>query len=590
MKHYPILKLSKLAMTVAAVMILLLSSCRQDDLYIASPESTLVNLSVSSSNSGVTTTGNDPASVISSLCILQFNADGNNFGTLRHVGMGTETSPGHYTATLMQSISDTDKYKIVILANIPGGYSAFLRMVGKRYAEVQQACLSQIYDGESVVPTFDDANPFPMFGIPGDGTPIIIEEGTALGNVSLVRAVARVDIGIGTKQPDNTWKKGSVKFTMNQIQIWKAGKQYAYLPVANNFTSMGGELTISKPSPVGNNETKVYDASTIKDGTYCSEKIYLPEADLLWGSVYDGDHTNRLAIIVGGYYNESSTETFYRVDFINDLSNDKMDILRNHVYQFTIKSVTDDGYATAELAYKSAPINIGFKLTLEAWQTGDVTNSVPSLIGYTISHGRLNGEELLWDDNANPKLSVPLRKELWYQSSSAGREYDYNEFYGESNNFYALMGSPGPRNGMLYHTVSDAFKQEGAYPALMVSGDDIIDTDGSISIAWKEDNTLKGFDICRAYQGYGYSDWRLPRLSELALIYLNKEKLEAMRGFTPFSGTYWCASEYLVSTSEADRKHSEYAWAINFDSTNPNNASHNEKATKLHIRCVRQVN
>lgn len=570
--------------------ILLLGACQNDDGYSVQQDApVLVKLSVSAADSGTASNGTGTDARITSIYILQFNAEGENYGTLRYVAEGKKNTGGNYTATLLQSMGANDNYKLVILANLPD-YGFLYGLYSKSYAEVQQACLSQIYDGESVVPTFDDANPFPMFGIPGDGTPIIIEEGTALGNVSLVRAVARVDIGIGTKQPDNTWKKGSVKFTMNQIQIWKAGKQYAYLPIANNFTSTGGELTISKPSPVGNNETKVYDASTIKDGTYCSEKIYLPEADLLWGSVYDGDHTNRLAIIVGGYYNESGTETFYRVDFINDLSNDKMDILRNHVYQFTIKSVTDDGYATAELAYKSAPVNIGFKLTLEAWQTGDVTNSVPPLIGYTISHGGLNGEELLWDDNANPKLSVPLRKELWYQSSSVGREYDYNEFYGESNNFYALMGSPGPRNGMLYHTVSDAFKQEGAYPALMVSGDDIIDIDGSISIAWKEDNTLKGFDICRAYQGYGYSDWRLPRLSELALIYLNKEKLEAMRGFTPFSGTYWCASEYLVSTSEADRKHSEYAWAINFDTTNPNNASHNEKATKLHIRCVRQVN
>ena len=586
MKHNPISKLSKLAMTVAAVMILLLSSCRQEDLYIVSPESTLVNLSVSSSNSGVTSTGTDPASAIKSLCILQFNANGSNFGTLRHVAMGTETTPGKYTATLMQSVNSRDKYKIVILANIPGGYGAFFSMGGKSYAAVQKACLSQIYEGENVVPTFDGDNPFPMFGIPGKGLPILIEGGTSLGSVSLVRAVARVDIGIGTKQTDDTWSKGSVKFNMTQIQIWKAGKQYAYLPLASNFTSANGEVTINAPSPVGNNQTKIYKGtSTITGGTYCSGKIYLPEANLLWGDVYDGNHTNRLAIIVGGSY-DGAPESFYRIDFTKEQFQGKMDILRNHVYQFSINSVTENGFTTAQLAYLSVPVNIGFSLTLEPWKQ-IATATLPTLIGYTISHGRLNGETLLWDSSSN--INVPLRKPFWFQTGT-NREYDYNDFYGESNNFYGLMGSPGPRNGMLYHTVVDAFKQEGAYPTLMVSGDDILDVDGSTSIAWKEGNALTGFDICRAYQGDGYSDWRLPRLSELALIYLNKEKLEKVRGFTPFSGTYWSGSEYLVSDSDADRKYSEFAWTINFDGVNPNNATSNKKSLRFNIRCVRQVN
>ena len=58
--------------------------------------------------------------------------------------------------------------------------------------------------------------------------------------------------------------------------------------------------------------------------------IYLPEADLQWGSVYDTKHTSRLAIIVGGKYNGSQKETFYRVDLTNDQTSETMNILRNH--------------------------------------------------------------------------------------------------------------------------------------------------------------------------------------------------------------------------------------------------------------------
>lgn len=112
---------------------------------------------------------------------------------------------------------------------------------------------------------------------------------------------------------------------MTQIQIWKAGKQYAYMPSENNFSSTGrvDGVTITGPSPVGTTETKVYDITHITNNTYCSGKIYLPEADLNWGDVYDANHTDRLAVIVGGKYNGSQTETFYRVDFKNDVSGEK---------------------------------------------------------------------------------------------------------------------------------------------------------------------------------------------------------------------------------------------------------------------------
>lgn len=88
---------------------------------------------------------------------------------------------------------------------------------------------------------------------------------------------------------------------MTQIQIWKAGKQYAYMPSENNFSSTGrvDGVTITGPSPVGTTETKVYDITHIINNTYCSGKIYLPEADLNWGDVYDANHTDRLAVIVG---------------------------------------------------------------------------------------------------------------------------------------------------------------------------------------------------------------------------------------------------------------------------------------------------
>lgn len=574
---------------IAAAMILQIS-CQQDDSFSPAADSAIINLSVSAANSGTTMDNDDTASAIKSLCILQFNADGNSFGTLRHVGMGTETAPnsGKYSATLLQSVDNNDKYKLVILANFPDGdYGIFYRMGGKSYAEVQQACLSAELSGESNVLEFTAAQPFPMFGIAKDGAPQIITETMNLGTVSLVRAVARVDIGIGTKNADNnTWNKGGVPFAMTQVQIWKDGKQYAYMPVENNFSSSAGALAINSPSPVGGTETKIYGSAYITGTTYCSEKIYLPEADLLWGDVYDDNHSSRLAIIVGGKYNGSDAETFYRVDFNYDEgSKAKMDILRNHVYRFTIKSVKDAGYATAELAYNSKPKGLDFSAEIEPWVSNEPT-SVPSIQGYYLTYEGFNGENVRWTYGNLSTQKIPKKKSYW--GTNVYLPFNYNNFYKEGNSIYA-PDMPGGQNGRLYTTVEETLNYEGTFPNLMVSGDDIVDESGNDKVQWKTGTTLTAFDLCRDLEENGYDDWRLPRLSELAFIYVNQESLKALRGFTPLSGTYWCGSEFQEGTSDEQRKKSESAWAVDFTgATTAGYASHHKKAETLKIRCVRQ--
>ncbi|MCE8503881.1 DUF1566 domain-containing protein [Bacteroides thetaiotaomicron] len=584
MKNNHISNLSKWAMIVTAMILQI--SCQQDDSFHPTEDSTIINLSVSAANTGTIMDNEESASAIKSLCILQFNViNGNAFGTLRHVGMGTETSSGKYSATLLQSVDNNDKYKLVILANFPdGNYGIFYRMLGKSYAEVQQACLSAELAGESNVLEFTAQQPFPMFGIAKDGIPQIINENMDLGTVSLVRVVARVDIGIGTKSANgNTWSKGSVQFVMTQVQIWKDGKQYAYMPVENNFSSSAGTLTINSPSPVGHTETKIYGSSYIASGTYCAEKIYLPEAGLNWGDVYDANHTNRLAIIVGGKYNGSAMETFYRVDFTNDDSGAKMNILRNHVYQFTIKKVEAAGYGTAELAYNSKPKNLGFEATVEPWTEGQTT-SVPSIQGYYLSYQGFNGENVNWTYAVGSLQQIPQKLYYWINSKMP---FDYDNFYKEGNKFY-FPDISGGQNGELYATVADALRYEGTFPNLMVSGDDMVDESGNVNVQWKTGTTLTAFDLCRNLEEGGYNDWRLPRLSELAFIYVNQGSLTALRGYIPLSGTYWCGSEYLVANAtDEQRKKSDWAWAVNFTATT-GYASPHQKTEKLKIRCVRQ--
>lgn len=582
MKNNPIKNLNKPVMIVTAI-ILLLSCQQQGEPYNLPTGSTHIKLSVSASNSGTTVDNNDPASAIKSLCILQFYAEGSNFGKLRHVGIGKEITPnsGQYSATLLQSNSG-ERYKLVVLANFPNGYGIFQGMAGKSYSEVQQSCLSEVLSGESNLPAFDGNNPFPMFGVAGNGEPTVIGSALNFASVPLVRAVARVDIGVGTKDPNNnTWSKGDVNFDMTQIQIWKGGRQYAYMPAEDKLSFVSGTLTVTGPSPSGDKEEfRVYGSTYITDKTYCSEKIYLPEADLLWGNggdVYDANHTNRLAIIVGGRINGIGPEKFYRVDFTDDQTAAKMDILRNHVYLFTIKSVTDEGYDSAKEAYEGTEQGLSFTPSIDNWMPGIDAKPLPQE-GYLMSYGGLSG-----NITSGEGMTIKKKSTYWEgENAETQVMVDYNTFYGEVPG--NLKRSPAYPNGDIYPNIATLTGVEGVYPLLMVATDDIYTAAGIPNVHWKDGLEYTAFDLCRSYSGLGYSDWRLPRASELALMYLNRNSLEKQRGFTAFSGTYWSGSEKGNSTDPV----AAAAWTVNFDST-PRLSWGNKENGSFKIRCVRQV-
>ena len=229
-KNNYILRLNELAKLLW--IIILLGACQSDDSYSVQQDGpVLVKLSVSAADAG-TASGSDTGTDarIASIYILQFNADTDSYGTLRYVAEGKKNTGGTYTANLLQSVGTNDNYKLVILANLPD-YGFLYGLYGKSYEDVQQACLSTAITAPLV---FDDSHPFPMFGVVNGGASVQVQEGTAYtGNTELIRAVARVDIGIGTKKtdPDGTitsWSNtgsGKQPFVMTEVQVWKAGQR-----------------------------------------------------------------------------------------------------------------------------------------------------------------------------------------------------------------------------------------------------------------------------------------------------------------------------------------------------------------------------
>ena len=80
--------------------------------------------------------------------------------------------------------------------------------------------------------------------------------------------------------------------------------------------------------------------------------------------------------------------------------------------------------------------------------------------------------------------------------------------------------------------------------------------------------------LAKAYAAGGYTDWFLPSKDELNKMYLKKEILEAVSGFTAFSDDYWSSTE----------DGSSLAWRQLF--VNGNQASINKYYT-VSVRAVR---
>lgn len=422
-------------------------------------------------------------------------------------------------------------------------------------------------------------------------------------SVSLLRAVAKVDIGVGTyKANNNTWSNSSsnkIPFTLTSVQLRGSKLMLRWYFNIDRETFDPATNAVIKASAEGQG-TATTNFLTYKPTTsgtpYITNTIYMVESALS-GERYDENHLNRPRLIVAGKYDTDTQDSYYRIDFsgLDGGSKDYFtsDLLRNHLYRFTINSVSGPGQKTADDADRVKPENLTFSSTIEPWTDG-IQETPHQQTGYYMNYGGLNGSVTTTTATGDIRIKDRYwRGRQWY-NNHFNHSFDYNTFYGEADNVYAHNENPGIYNGDLYASANGevdnakceyaALKIEGAHPKLMVASNNVSDIAGNTLFPWKAGKALTAFDMCRSYNGGGYGNWRLPRLSELALMYANRADLEALSGFEPFeaNAVYWSGSEYGVGKVG---KSSE-AWTFRFSATDV--FQHEEKSTKHLIRCVRQ--
>ena len=191
----------------------------------------------------------------------------------------------------------------------------------------------------------------------------------ANGVIHLVRALARVDVGINFDQDQNA--QGGAKFKIKSVRVYR---------YAQSMFVTGTQSTTYRQTPNGReplphtpkNMTAATDADHLKfeaDAGVDSyvRNIYIPEISNLLDNGKDKNKDQRTCLVIGGYYNNSDKETYYRVDFMRteqDASKHEttkyLDVLRNHRYRFNITKIGGPGTDTPEEALTTEPVNIAY--------------------------------------------------------------------------------------------------------------------------------------------------------------------------------------------------------------------------------------
>ena len=612
-KHSHLLHIRKAAAMLCAA--LFLCACNYERIPDDSGEEQdgefiTVTLSVGTATGqqSLTTKGatDDEQNSINDIYILAFQAEDDQLNDFRLKYYATgrpESSSGgskKFTFTLRRSFkADT---KLLLVAN-QNPYSKV--NINDTYDDVQKTLLSDVLTS---APTFP--NGMPMIGFAENTTDAlqISNEITSL-SANLLRPVARVDVGVGSYNNETgEWTKGDVDFVLTEVHVFKPQNQYSLLPLMNNLVYSGQDIpsrtpSVNNPSQVGdliesgdNSGAFIYkdgDISTNTSGaTYCEAKIYLPEVNFEGGKVYDvPGHTNRMALVIGGLYKEQMN--YYRIDFTNastNIAGTKLEnVLRNRIYRYTISSVNQPGYTTADAAYKGKPISLGLKADIVDWVGVDLDSPTPDMF-VRLNYKGINGTDTtatMYEGSLNNPQVFTILKKKDHFDADGGKTFwsplPYNDLRGEvKDNIYNGYG-----NGGMYKSVQDALNREGPFSTLIIAPDNATDETG---VAWrskdgsKKDRILDAKKACWDYRGQGQSDWRLPRLSELMLLWMNKETINSTKGFTSLGEgevTYWTGTE----GDPYGNKDASTAYTVSKKGV----IMLDNKINKHLVRCVREV-
>lgn len=289
---------------------------------------------------------------------------------LFHIAQGTPAGGEGSFSVIVPSGPGIGHVRLVVLANAEQILEHTIGTDAAVASEHEYDVIARLLIQEITGAMYISGGVIPMWG----ETPLVEISATANNhNIALMRAIARVDVGVGIPEHNAptgsyTWdgldaRGTKIPFELMDVYVIRPNNKYGVMPSRENRAADG---SITHPTvPQGTSafaveESKSNFAFEVTNGLSTSRSIYIPEAEVvLGGTAGDAMHGQRMALVVGGSY-AGGPETFYRIDFTD---NGKLtDALRNHLYQFNIVGVTGAGYRDVETAYSSQSMNMAVQV------------------------------------------------------------------------------------------------------------------------------------------------------------------------------------------------------------------------------------
>lgn len=215
-------------------------------------------------------------------------------------------------------------------------------------------------------------NAFPMMGQTTELVYTTSKITTTIQKVSLLRAVAKVDVGVDIYgDPAIGFGK---RFEIKNVYVYRANDKGRVSPHKDNLSS-----------PQATKTNIPEDASALPVITYPYEKdvtenamvrkIYLAESN----ACAEGQEDKATCLIIQAKYDGGPT-TYYRIDFMNH-DNEYLPLLRNHRYLINITQIRGDGYSTADEAASSKSSALIYDLTVTDEGINDIEYNGQHMIG-----------------------------------------------------------------------------------------------------------------------------------------------------------------------------------------------------------------
>ena len=257
-------------------------------------------------------------------------------------------------AKLLKSSTSNDYYRIVVIANHVLSDINLERNVTTKKDLLEQLTYSVPEKWNTVV--------FPMWG---ESMPIVISDDMPVPTIELCRALARIDVGLNFKA-DN----GKLTDQAYGISGFKLAEVLVYRTFDKGYVAPIGDTseTPSMPPDALRHEDNYplgYIISDVGGVDVYAREIYVPEAELPSAPNNDNIH----CVVIGGYYQNSTVVSYYRLDFAKETGQAQrtyLPLLRNHRYVFNIIQVHGPGFSSAMAALESMPTvgNVDYDLVV----------------------------------------------------------------------------------------------------------------------------------------------------------------------------------------------------------------------------------